>query len=165
MYARYGAAFLLLEKDSKQPVAATVCVPPIAGFYKKTLWKSFRELLSLAWFGFPWLFRVDFGRLLAILQVESLHTSCADEMHWYVATFASHPNHQGKGYGKKLLLFLAELADVAQVQSYLEATGRRNVGFYSGVAGYQSKQQVVITSKDSTFDYFGGVHGMVRDPK
>ena len=163
-YGKYGACFLLISKETGSPVGATICAPPGKRIHEETLWESIKTaFMAICWYRGPGLFWNGWGRLMAAKDaLEKCHGSTPSALHWYVCMFATHPNAQGKGYGKRFLLFLAALADAAKVESYLEATGPRNVSFYSGVANYETKKTVKMVAKDSVFDDDGGVHGMVR---
>ena len=163
-YARYGACFLLVSKETGDVVGGTICVPPIKNVHKDTLWGLVKIVFSiLFWFKRPSLFWKGWSRADPSQNVMNrLHSKTPDPLHWYVCMFATHPKAQGKGYGKKFLLFLAALADAAKVQSYLEATGTRNVSFYKGVGQYEDRMSLPVKTKTEVFDDAGGIHGMVR---
>ena len=78
--------------------------------------------------------------------------------------FATSPHHQGKGYGKKLLQFMGKLADADKVETYLEADGERNVGFYNHVENFEDIKAYTTAAGKEIYEDFGGTHAMVRKP-
>ena len=163
-YGKHGACFLLTHKETGAPLAASICVPPGKNIHKESLGFTIKSsLAALFWYKGPSVCWEGWGRVLASKKVlEECHETVPNPLHWYVCMLATHPDAQGQGYGKKFLLVLAALADEAKVESYLEASGERNVSFYSGVGNYEDRKAFKIVTKKSVFDDYGGTHGMVR---
>ena len=163
-YGKYGACFLLLSKETGDVVGGSICVPPIKNVHRDTLWDLTRMAFSVLFSSKrPSLFWKGWSRVSPSQKVaHRLHSETPHPLHWYIAMFATHPNAQGHGYGKKFLLFLAALADASKVESYLEASGTRNVSFYEGVGQYEDRMALPMKTKTEVFDYAGGLHGMIR---
>ena len=165
-FGKYGACFLLISKETGGVVGGTICAPPGKNVHKNTFWSAAKEnFLAAFWFRKRPSFLTWNGwtRGESVQKVmEEIHSSTASPLHWYISMFATDPEAQGKGYGKKFLLFLCKLADEAKVESYLEATGVRNVSFYKGVGNYEEKKSMPLKTKTEVFDDDGGVHAMVR---
>jgi GNAT superfamily N-acetyltransferase len=60
-------------------------------------------------------------------QFDKMHPA---EPHWYVQILGVHPNHQGKGLGRKLLRPILRKADADGVSVYLESSNPKNLDFY-----------------------------------
>lgn len=52
------------------------------------------------------------------------------EAHWYLSHLAVHPDHQGRGYGQRLLRHGIDQAEAAGVGVYLETANSDNLVFY-----------------------------------
>lgn len=52
------------------------------------------------------------------------------EAHWYLSHLAVHPDHQGRGYGRRLLRHGIDQAEAAGVGVYLETANSDNLAFY-----------------------------------
>jgi ribosomal protein S18 acetylase RimI-like enzyme len=50
--------------------------------------------------------------------------------HWYLEILAVDPQHQGKGYGSKLLNETLSLIDEEGLPCYVETEGEKNVSMY-----------------------------------
>jgi hypothetical protein len=75
---------------------------------------------------------------------------------WYVSLLGVKASAQGKGYGKKMLLWMNQLADADGAPLYLEAVGERNQQLYERF-GYK----VVGRTLEHVN---GGLRAMVRSP-
>ena len=62
--------------------------------------------------------------------VERKHKELAPHKHWYLAALAVNPQHQGKGYGSKLLNEMLSYIDKKGLPCYLETWGEKNVSMY-----------------------------------
>ena len=62
--------------------------------------------------------------------VEKKHIELAPPKHWYLAGLAVDPEHQGKGYGSKLLNETLSNIDEEGLPCYLETEGEKNVAMY-----------------------------------
>ena len=85
-----------------------------------------------------------------------------DDLH--VLVFGVEPARQGQGVGSVLLDFVARVADADGVCAYLESAGARSEHFY-GKIGFTVGERFPVAAKKGakgTFDYAGGVMGMVR---
>ena len=58
------------------------------------------------------------------------HQRHAHEPHWYVWAFATRPEVQGQGHGRKMMRWLTMVSDFLRVKMYLETAGERNERFY-----------------------------------
>ena len=75
---------------------------------------------------------------------------------WYIQIIGVKPVCQGKGYGKRMLLWMNQLADADGVTLYLECTGTRNTSMY---------QHCGFRLAATTLEHInGGIHAMVRPP-
>jgi len=91
------------------------------------------------------------------------HEKWAPSPHWYLMTFASDPEEQGKGYGREMMGFITNLADKTGHPIYLETYGPRNERFYSR-NGFELKQRTVLKTEDESLEKHGGEAAMVRPP-
>ena len=85
-----------------------------------------------------------------------------DNLH--VLVFGVDPARQGQGVGTALLNFVARVADADGVPAWLESAGARSEHFY-GKIGFAVGERFPVAAKKGakgTFDYAGGVMGMVR---
>ena len=62
--------------------------------------------------------------------VERKHKELAPAKHWYLAVLAVDPQHQGKGYGSKLLNEMLSKIDEDGLPCYVETEGEKNVSMY-----------------------------------
>jgi len=53
-----------------------------------------------------------------------------EEPHYYLFSIAVHPDHQGRGEGKRLMLEGLKAADKSNMPVYLESSKESNIGFY-----------------------------------
>ncbi len=62
--------------------------------------------------------------------VERKHDELAPAKHWYLAVLAVDPQHQGKGYGSRLLNEMLSNIDEEGLPCYVETEGKKNVSMY-----------------------------------
>jgi ribosomal protein S18 acetylase RimI-like enzyme len=85
------------------------------------------------------------------------------EKHWYVCLLGVHPDHQGKGLGRKIIERLNDSADSKSMKCYLECSGAKNQAFYEK-CGYTKHADVVLTDPtDKSRSLDGKI--MIRQPK
>ena len=73
---------------------------------------------------------------------------------WYVALLGTHPKHQGKGYGRKLLDLVASwAAEEGGLDCYLECSGP-NVPYYEK-CGYEVQWKDTIEVEGDGTSMFG----------
>jgi GNAT superfamily N-acetyltransferase len=85
------------------------------------------------------------------------------EKHLYVCLLGVHPDHQGKGLGRKIMERLNDLADSKSMKCYLETSGAKNRAFYEK-CGYTMHADVVLTDPTNK-SRFIDAHIMIRQPK
>ena len=68
------------------------------------------------------------------------------EPHWYLGILGTHPDHQNKGLGSKVLQAMQAKADHLGIPTFLESSNPRNYGFYQR-HGYVERE--VLTVEDS----------------
>ena len=69
-----------------------------------------------------------FRSIRYLRAVESLHPAA---QHWYLATLGVEPDHQGRGYGSRLLDAVLPRTDEAGIPTYLETDKERNLAYYA----------------------------------
>jgi GNAT superfamily N-acetyltransferase len=74
---------------------------------------------------------------------DAVHDAVPDEPHWYLGVLVTHPEHQGRGYGKAVLNPVLEAADRADLAVVLETATPVNVAFY-GRRGFAVRAQVHV---------------------
>jgi ribosomal protein S18 acetylase RimI-like enzyme len=75
--------------------------------------------------------RKAFRKMQAYDQyVERKHDELVPANHWYLAVLAVDPQHQGKGYGRKLLNEMLAQIDIEGLPCYVETEGEKNVAMY-----------------------------------
>lgn len=68
-----------------------------------------------------------------------------DTKRWiYIQTLGVHPDHQGKGYGKKMMQLLRNVADSLQVPLYLETEAEHLEAMYSTRFGFRTLERVNV---------------------
>ena len=154
-----GGCLALRNPSSDRLVAASISLPK--GKYSTS--SLFRALFRAGWFRMKPQVRRRVFKAMTVMEEE--HHKIIQGDHWYICNFATNPEEQGKGYGKRFLLFLSSLADANESRSYLEAAGARNAGFYGHVAGYKEVSAATISAGKETFEEDGGVHIMIREPQ
>jgi GNAT superfamily N-acetyltransferase len=106
-------------------VGAAVWLPP--GSYPPGWSRQARQLLHLVAVA-PVAFGSIFRSLRYLRAVESLHP---EAKHWYLATLGVDPDHQGRGYGTRLLDAVLPRTDEAGLPTYLETDKARNLAYYA----------------------------------
>ena len=102
------------------------------------------------------LLRRNLGRALNIQRfVEGFRPR---RPHWYLTYIASAPEHQGQGFGSRVLEPMLELTDRARLPIYLECSNRDNVGFYVR-HGFNIVAEVAIPETGHT------IWPMLREPR
>ena len=74
---------------------------------------------------------------------DKIHTNLAPCPHWYLSLIGIDPNHQGKGYGKKLLFSTINRIDPERKPIYLETNKERNLEIFKRF-GFQILQKVKV---------------------
>ena len=133
---RHGGCFALQDPTSKKLVAATVTFPPNDRHLHNpgicVQWNAVKQ--TGGFMQMPWsTLNGPTGQKLDVADVimKKAHTENAPGRHLYVQVFATSPEHQGKGYGSKLMQFLVDSADHMKVDAYLETCGSKNETYYS----------------------------------
>ena len=75
--------------------------------------------------------------------IEKKHEELAPDKHWYLAVLAVDPQHQGKGYGSKLLKEMLSRINKEGLPCYVETEGEKNVSMYQHF-GFQVVDEFVI---------------------
>ena len=103
----------------------------------------------------------------AFAQLHHLHHEYGPpEKHWYVAVVATDPVSQGKGYGKRVINLLGQVADLTGMPCYLECPEYDRT-FYEKCGGYKALKLVTIPFTDptnTTEDLSIPFYLMARDP-
>ncbi len=90
--------------------------------------------------------------------VERKHKELAPHKHWYLAVLAVDPQHQGKGYGSKLLNGMLSNIDEEGLPCYVETEGEKNASMYQHFGFEVVDEFVVPGTKDKLI-------AMLRQPK
>ena len=90
--------------------------------------------------------------------VERKHKELAPHKHWYLAVLAVDPQHQGKGYGSKLLNEMLSNIDEEGLPCYVETEGEKNASMYQHFGFEVVDEFVVPGTKDKLI-------AMLRQPK
>ena len=90
--------------------------------------------------------------------VERKHKELAPHKHWYLAVLAVDPQHQGKGYGSKLLNEMLSNIDEEGLPCYIETEGEKNASMYQHFGFEVVDEFVVPGTKDKLI-------AMLRQPK
>lgn len=70
-------------------------------------------------------------RVAALMRgMQSLHTCMGSQPHWYLLTLAVHPDHQGRGFGGRLVRHGLSRAEREGLPCYLETSNPKNIAFY-----------------------------------
>jgi len=74
------------------------------------------------------------GGIKAVQRSLKIDSSLArirpEELHYYLFSIAVHPDHQGRGQGKALMVEGLKAADKSNMPVYLESSKESNIGFY-----------------------------------
>jgi hypothetical protein len=155
-----GGLYVLVDIESDKIVAVAATNPPSpTGIHEMGSYATFNLFRKLGSPPKPGLARITAG-LDGVAK--KLHKKHASGRHLYVMVFAADPEVQGRGFGTTLLKFLNTVADADGVDTYLEAAGERNLGFYGTKGSFQDKGALPLEHKGQRFDWHGGVHAMVR---
>jgi hypothetical protein len=167
--ARHGGCYALKNEQGKL-VAATVTFPP----NDKNLHDAgaCEMMFVLGKLNMPSQYSsgntaVKCDRIVSVFK--EAHKEHASIPHIYVYMFACDPEHQRKGYGRRLAEIMNSAGDSLQVPMYLETAGTANEKFY-GLNGYELKKrhklEVAINKRVDAFKVDGnqGVAAMVRTP-
>jgi len=68
--------------------------------------------------------------VLLLRSFQELHSSLVSGDHWYLLGLGVHPQHQGQGWGSKLVRHGLTRAQSMSLPCYLETTNQRNFAFY-----------------------------------
>ena len=110
--------------------AAALWAPP--GEWKVPLHKVLRyapRFLKLYGTKFP-------SNLQVLTDLEELHPA---EPHYFLEFIGTHPDHQGRGFGRALFDPMVERADREGVGMYLENSKEQNIAFY-GRFGFEVRR-------------------------
>ena len=166
---RYGACFLLMEKDAIVSVA--LLIPPNTNELHEP--NACILTSAICQVGSPpalWSSGVSKARLDAVsAAISKLHHEVMNkQMHWYLHMMATSSKHQGKGYGTRLMDFVASLSDLYHVPMYLETVGKRCINFYGkfGFVVHEKSDEIFVVEDIKRFpgDKLKGV-AMVKQPK
>ena len=160
---RQGGCFSIVE--SGQVMAALIAYPPGAvhepGFCRAVSTAMFKtgdapETMKSG---------VSHKRLQALgKEMEASHKKFAPDPHWYVQFFATDVSSQGKGYGQRLLAFVAALGDKSNCPVYLECCGERSERFYAK-QGFRTVHRIRVEDAEAfPGDVFDKMAVMVRAP-
>jgi ribosomal protein S18 acetylase RimI-like enzyme len=144
--ALYGECFSTAEKDG-----VLMMLPPDQT--KMTIGKMLRSGLLAAPFKMGW---ASLSRMMAFMDfAEKEHKAATSADHYYIMTVGVLPERQGMGVGKKLMAKALEIADIHQMQCYLETQNKTNVPIYQKF-GFEVVSDTEIPT--------GGLHnwGMLR---
>jgi len=101
---------------------------------------------------------------VVVQEIERAHSEHVSSPTWYVKIFATDAAAQGKGFGRKMMEFLTDLADQGGHPMYLETYGPRNERFYSR-NGYEVKERIALRTEHDALEKHGGMLAMWRPPK
>lgn len=90
--------------------------------------------------------------------MEKKHKELVHGEHWYLAVLAVDPQHQGKGYGGKLLNGMLANIDKDNLPCYVETEGEKNVSMYKHF-GFKVIDEFIIP------DTTDKLVAMLRQPK
>lgn len=116
----FGDSALVLTNDAVQGAAIWQRPSPQRG----GTWAQLR----MGWRMFA-LTRRRFGRAMRLGEAMSTHHP--KEPHYYLATLATDPVHQGRGIGSALMQPILERCDKERLPAYLESSKRENIPFYT----------------------------------
>jgi GNAT superfamily N-acetyltransferase len=83
---------------------------------------------------------------------------------WYLEWLAVHPDHQGRGIGKKLSKWGIERADEEQVWTSVAST-RGKEAFYQNVCGFDEEYWSASMGEGNPLQIWGGGRIFWRRPK
>lgn len=90
--------------------------------------------------------------------IERKHKELAPFKHWYLATLAVDPQHQGRRYASRLLNEMLSYIDEESLHCYLETEGEKNVSMYQHFGFEVVDEFIVPGTKDKLV-------AMLRKPK
>lgn len=170
---RHGSCFYITENDDRSGpiVMAAVIVPPNDRDLHQPGCCEMLYLLRKngGLFGIPSVLTsgTSTGRMRAVETfMNAAHEKYAHDRHLYVWQMACLPDKQGKGYGSRMMRFIAEAADSLGVLAYLECAGPANEAFYKKF-GFELKERGALEHEGDTKFNPGGLEGqaaMVRPP-
>jgi ribosomal protein S18 acetylase RimI-like enzyme len=90
--------------------------------------------------------------------VNRKHEELVHAKHWYLAVLAVDPQHQGKGYGSRLLNEMLSNIDEEGLPCYVETEGEKNVSMYQHF-GFKVVDEFTVPNTTDT------LVAMLREPK
>lgn len=78
---------------------------------------------------------------------KKIHKRCIKQDHQYVILIGVDPEHQGKGYGTKLMEYVLTLAKEKEMACYLETHGDKNLNFYTKL-GFKKVSEDMLVGSD-----------------
>lgn len=120
---KHGEAWVAMVDGTVVGVA--VWLPP--GTYPPSAGRQARQMLHLLAVA-PVAIGSLFRTLKYLRAVEEVHPRVE---HWYLATLGVDPEHQGRGYGSRLLEGVLVRTDEAGSPTYLETDKERNLAYYA----------------------------------
>lgn len=83
-----------------------------------------------------------------------------DDKSWYLIYLGTVPEARGKGYSRKLVQYVTDIADKNQEACYLESSSAANLPIYHKF-GFELKREVYLTRSEEPVQ----LQCMVREPK
>lgn len=83
-----------------------------------------------------------------------------DDKSWYLIYLGTVPEARGKGYSRKLVEYVTNLADKAQQACYLESSSAANLPIYHKY-GFEVKKEITLNRGDEPVE----LQCMIREPK
>ncbi|KAA8916690.1 hypothetical protein TRICI_001148 [Trichomonascus ciferrii] len=83
-----------------------------------------------------------------------------DDKSWYLVYVGCVPSARGKGYGKKLIQYVTDIADEEGLPCYLEATTPMNAGLYKKL-GFELEKKIYLTRGETPIP----LDIMIREPQ
>lgn len=83
-----------------------------------------------------------------------------DETSWYLIYIGTLPSARGKGYSRKLIEYVTDLADKSNQACYLESSTKYNIPIYNRF-GFVEKTTVTLDRSKEPVT----LHCMIREPK
>lgn len=90
--------------------------------------------------------------------MDKKHRELVPGKHWYLGVLAVDPDHQGKGFGSKLLRGMLARIDEEVLPCYVETEGEKNVSMYEHFGFKVLEEYTVPGTKDTLV-------AMLREPK
>jgi len=134
----------------------------IAVWMHSDKWKT-RPFWRIITSGAIWLVKkIGIGPLRKIQAYDKYigkkHEEIIPRKHWYLAVLAVDPQHQGKGYGSKLLKGMLSEIDGEGLPCYVETDGEKNVSIYRHF-GFEVVDEFVVPNTTDK------LVAMLRQPK